>query len=318
MKTLEAVLAGVVVAFCYASAQAGMADRIVAVVNNDVITLSELNAAFEPYLEKMEASGATEKVKTDNKQGLLNQMIDNLLIKQQAKKVGIVVRDEDVDGAINDLLTRRGLSREELLMALEKGGTTMEDYRKGVRDQLTRVRLVQREVKSKVAVSDEEIGTYYLKRREDYEGKETVRIKQILLLMPKGDDPAAKAELKARAEELHRRLLAGESFELLAAKYSQGPAAASGGDVGFIEKGMVLAEIEEAAFSLPIDQISPVIESSSGFHIIQVIDRRGGGIKSIESVREEIREKLDQEKIEKKFEEWLDLLRQKSHIEIKL
>jgi len=203
-------------------------------------------------------------------------------------------------------------------MALEKGGTTMEDYRKGVKDQLTRVRLIQREVKSKVAVSDEEIGTYYLKRREDYEGKETVRIKQILLLMPKGDDPSAKAELKARAEEIHRRLLAGESFDLLAAKYSQGPAAASGGDVGFIEKGMVLAEIEEAAFSLPIAQISPVIESSSGFHIIQVIDRRGGGIKSIESVREEIREKLDQEKIEKKFEEWLDLLRQKSHIEIKL
>jgi peptidyl-prolyl cis-trans isomerase SurA len=318
MKTLEAVLVGVVVAFWYASAQAGMADRIVAVVNNDVITLSELNAAFEPYLTKMEASGATEKVKTDNKQGLLNQMIDNLLIKQQAKKIGIVVRDEDVDGAINDLLTRRGLSREELLMALEKGGTTMEDYRKGVKDQLTRVRLIQREVKSKVAVSDEEIGTYYLKRREDYEGKETVRIKQILLLMPKGDDPAAKEKLKAYAEAIRRRLLAGESFDLLAAKYSQGPAAASGGDVGFIEKGMVLAEIEEAAFSLPIAQISPVIESSSGFHIIQVIDRRGGGIKSIESVREEIREKLDQEKIEKKFEEWLDLLRQKSHIEIKL
>jgi parvulin-like peptidyl-prolyl isomerase len=124
--------------------------------------------------------------------------------------------------------------------------------------------------------------------------------------------------LKAYAEAIRRRLLAGESFDLLAAKYSQGPAAASGGDVGFIEKGMVLPEIEEAAFSLPIDQISPVIESSSGFHIIQVIDRRGGGIKSIESVREEIREKLDQEKIVKKFEEWLDLLRQKSHIEIKL
>ncbi len=318
MKILDAVLAGVMVAFWYASAQAGVADRIVAVVNNDVITLSELNAAFEPYLQKMEASGATEKVKSDNKQILLSQMIDNLLIEQQAKKAGIVVKNEDVDGAINDLFRRRGLSKEELLRALEKDGTTLEDYRKGVRDQLMRVRLIQREVKAKVAVSDEEIGTYYLKRREDYEGKETVRIKQILLLMPKGDDPAAREKLKANAEAIHRRLLAGESFDLLAAQYSQGPAAASGGDVGFIEKGVVLPEIEEAAFSLPVDQISPVIESSAGFHIIQVIDRRGGGIKSIESVREEIREKLDQEKIEKKFEEWLALLRQKSHIEIKL
>ncbi len=318
MKKLEAVLAGLVVVFGYASVQAGMADRIVAVVNKDVITLSELNAAFEPFLQKMEATGATEKVKADNKRILLNRMVDNLLIQQQAKKAGIVVKDEDVDGAINDLLKRRGLPKEELLRALEKDGTTLEDYRKGVRDQITRGRLIQREVKAKVAVSDEEIGTYYLKRREDYEGKETVRIRQILLLMPKGDDPAAREKLKANAEAIHRRLLAGESFELLAAQYSQGPGADSGGDVGFIEKGVVLPEIEEAAFGLRIDQISPVIESSSGFHIIQVIDRRGGGVRSIESVRDEIRDSLAQEKIEKKFEEWLDLLRQKSHIEIKL
>ncbi|MHB8772259.1 MAG: peptidylprolyl isomerase, partial [Syntrophales bacterium] len=92
----------------------------------------------------------------------------------------------------------------------------------------------------------------------------------------------------------------------------------TGGDVGFVEKGMMLPEVEDVAFSLPLNQISPVIESPVGFHIVRVIDRRGEGLKSIESVRDEIREKLEMEKVEKKFEEWLAALRGKSHIEIKL
>jgi parvulin-like peptidyl-prolyl isomerase len=181
-----------------------------------------------------------------------------------------------------------------------------------------RIKLIQREIKSRVTVSDEEIGAYYLKRRGDYEGKETVRIKQILLPLPKEEDPAENEKIRADAETIHKRLLNGEPFELLSAKYSQGSAATTGGDIGYIEKGMILHEVEEVAFSLSLNQISGVIESSVGFHIIKVIDRRGAGFKSIESVREEIREKIDQEKMEKKFDEWLDTLRTKSHIEIKM
>ncbi|MDP1991928.1 MAG: peptidylprolyl isomerase [Syntrophales bacterium] len=181
-----------------------------------------------------------------------------------------------------------------------------------------RIRLVQREIKSKVAVSDEEIGEYYRKHREDYEGKDSVRIKQILLPLTKEVDPAAKEKLRADAAGIHKRLLAGEPFDLLSAQYSQGAAAAAGGDIGYIEKGVILHEVDEVAFSLPLNQISGIIESPVGFHIIQVIDRRGGGIKAIESVREEIRERIDQEKMEKKFGEWLEELRTRSHIEIKL
>jgi parvulin-like peptidyl-prolyl isomerase len=245
-------------------------------------------------------------------------MIDNLLMEQQARKAGIAIQDQEVNSAIKDLLERRNFSQDDLRKMLEREGTTMEAYRKGVLDQLVRIRLVQREIKSQVAVSDEEIGEYYRKHREDYEGKDTVRIKQILLPLSKEDDPAAKEKLREDAEVIHKRLLAGEPFELLSAKYSQGSAAAAGGDIGYIEKGMILHEVEEVAFGLPLNQISSIIESSIGFHIIQVIDRRGGGFKAIESVREEIREKIDQEKMEKKFGAWLEELRKRSHIEIKL
>jgi peptidyl-prolyl cis-trans isomerase SurA len=321
MGIIKAILTGVAVLFLCTSVQAAAGDRIVAVVNDEVITLSELNGVFAPYQEKLEAAykGAElEKAVAENRRGLLNRMVDDLLMEQQSRKAGIVVRDEDVNAAIDDMLKRRNATRDELWKALEREGVTVEAYRKGMRDQLMRIRIVQREIKSKVAVSDEEIGAYYRKHRADYEGKEAVRIKQILLILPKDAAPAVREKLRADAETIQKRLLAGEPFDQISANYSQGPAANAGGDIGYIEKGMILPEVESVAFSLPLEQISAVIESPVGFHIIQVIDRRGAGGKSIESVREEIREKLDMEKVEKKFQEWLLDLRAKSHVEIKL
>jgi peptidyl-prolyl cis-trans isomerase SurA len=321
MNTFKAVLAGGAALLLCMSAEAGVTDRIVAVVNDEVITLSELNGVFEPYQAKIEAAYSgkdRENVVNENRMLLLNRLIDDLLIAQQARKAGIVVTDADVVGAIRDLLRKRDLSPADFQQALDRDGTTLEDYKKGIRDQLMRIGLIQKDIKSKVAVSDEEIGEYYRKNREDYEGNEAVRIKQILFLMPKGGGEAAKEKLRAAAVAIHKRLTNGEPFELISAKYSEGPAASEGGDIGYIEKGVMLPEVEEVALHLPLRQISGVIESTVGFHIIQVIDRRGAGIKPIESVRDEIKDKLERAKMENRFAEWLDALRKKSHIEIKL
>ncbi len=322
MKRFKTVLTGVAAAaFLSLSAQAGVADRIVAVVNDEVITLSELNGAFDPYRAKLEAAyegQARDKALTEARETLLNRMIDALLMQQESRKTGIVVREEEVADAIKDILARSNLSQEDFRKGLAKEGTTLEAYRKEIRDQLMRMKLIRRDIKSRVAVTDEEIGEYYRKHREDYEGKESVRIKQILLPLPKEEDQAVREKLRADAGEIHRRLMNGEPFDKLSAKYSEGPAAATGGDIGYIERGMIIPEVEDVAFKLPLQQISGVIESSVGFHIVQVIDRRGAGIKGIESVREEIREKIDREKMEKKFEEWLEALRKKSNIGIKL
>ena len=180
-----------------------------------------------------------------------------------------------------------------------------------------RARLLRREIKSKILVSDEEIGEYYNKNRRDYEGKETVRIKQLLLLLPPNANETIKAKMKNQALQLHKRVMDGEPFDLLIVKYSQGPAAAQGGDVGFIERGTIIPEVEAAAFKLPVGQISEVIESSVGFHIIQVLDKKGAGLKPIAAVREEIKTKIEDEKLENKFDEWIASIRAKSHIEVK-
>jgi peptidyl-prolyl cis-trans isomerase SurA len=321
MKTGKALLAGLAAVFLSAAVQAAVGDRIVAVVNDEVITLSELNNAFEPYQERFEASYQgpdREKARTETKLLLLNRMIDGILMEQESRKTGITIRNDELEDAISDIRKQRNFSPEELNKALERDGVTPDAFRKDIRNQLMRMKLIRRDIKSRVAVTDEEIGEYYLKHREDYEGKESVRIRQILLPLPKGQDIAAKEKVRAEAEAIHKRLMSGESFDQLSARYSRGPEAAAGGDIGYIERGMIHSEVEDVAFGLPLDQISGVIESSVGFHIIQVIDRRGAGLKAIGTVREEIREKIDREKLEKKYGEWMGELRKKSHIEIKL
>ena len=133
MNIFTAVLAGVAAVFLCTSAQAEVADRVVAVVNDEVITLSELNSAFEPFRANVMASSASEereKVLAENRMILLNRIIDNLLIEQQSRKAGIVIADEELTSAIRDLLKRRNISQDDLEKALDRDGVTMEMYKK--------------------------------------------------------------------------------------------------------------------------------------------------------------------------------------------
>lgn len=296
-------------------------DRIVAVVNDEIITMSDLNRVFEPYRKNIEETYREPermKVLADARAAFLRTLIDASLIEQEAKKNGISVKDEEVTAAVNDILKRRNISSEDFARGLAGEGLSFESYKNDTKKQMIRMRLVTREIRSRIIVTDKEIGEYYSSHRQDYEGKEAVHIKQILLVFPKGASEETKEKLRKDMEDIYERLKNGEPFDMLAANYSQGPAAAAGGDLGFIEKGMMLPEVENVAFNLGINEISGIIRSPAGLHIVKVVDKRGAGLKPIENVREEIHEKIEEQKLEKKLEEWLETLRKKSYIEIKL
>ena len=218
-----------------------------------------------------------EAVIKQTREAFLQRLIDNMLIEQEAKKsgVGIIVKDEEVMEVLQDMLAKQKIQYGGLFEKSCPEGNSLESVKKEIRGQMMRMRLLRREIKSKILVSDEEIGEYYNKNRQDYEGKEAVRIKQILLLLPPNANKTIKAKMKNRSSATCTNVIMnGESFDLLAVKYSQGPAAAQGGDVGFIERGTIIPEVEAVAFSLPVGQVSEVIESSVGFHIIQVVDKK--------------------------------------------
>jgi parvulin-like peptidyl-prolyl isomerase len=315
------ILLGVIL-LC-APVRAEVVDKIIAVVNDEIITLYEFNTAFEPYRKNIENTyKGTDKeaVIKQSREAFLQRLIDNILIEQEAKKsgAGIIVKDEEVMEVLQDILAKQKLSMQEFSKNLAKEGKSLDSVKKEIRGQMMRARLLRREVKAKILVSDEEIGEYYNKNRQEYEGKETVRIKQILLVLPPNADKTIIAKVKNEAMQLRKRIKNGESFDLLALNYSQGPAAAQGGDVGFIGRGTIIPEVEAAAFSLPVGQVSEVIESNVGFHIIQVVDKKGAGLKPIAAVREEIKTKIEDEKLDKNFDEWIASVRAKSHIELKL
>jgi parvulin-like peptidyl-prolyl isomerase len=319
-KGIVLVLLGLIL-LC-APVRAEVVDKIIAVVNDEIITLYEFNEAFESYRKNIENTykgDDKEAVIKQTREAFLQRLIDNILIEQEAKKsgAGIIVKDEEIVDVIQDMLNKQKLSMQDFLKNLAKEGKSIEYVKKEMRGQMMRARLLRREVKSKILVSDEEIGEYYNKNRQDYEGKETVRIKQLLLLLPPNATKAVIAKVKNEALQLHKRIMDGESFDSLIVKYSQGPAAAQGGDVGFVSRGSIIPEVEAVAFSLPLGQVSEVIESSVGFHIIQVVDKKGAGLKPLAAVREEIKTKIEDEKLDKKYDEWIASVRAKSHIEVK-
>jgi len=321
VKFYKAIVLSILFVMLISTAGQGqVGDKIIAVVNDEIITQKELNDAVEPYIKRLEETykgDDKEKLIKQTKDAILQRLIDNLLIESEAKKRGASIKDDEVMNVLNDMLTRQNIKMEDFVKKLEREGNSLASVKNEIKGQLMRTRLMRWEVKSKIMISDQEIGEYYNQHRDDYEGKEAVRIKQILLPIPPNADKATKAKIKENAEKIQKRASSGESFEQLAAQYSQGPAAAQGGDMGFIEKGGMIPELETVAFSLALDQVSSVIQSGLGFHIIKMIDKRGAGLKPIATVREEIKAKLEDEKLEKKYDEWISALRKRSFIEIR-
>ena len=307
-----------------AQASADVADKIVAVVNGEVITLSELHRAFAPYAAHIEANYKgpdKEAFLQQNRAAFLQRLIDQMLIEQETKKPGVgiaAIKDEEVMVVIRDMLAKNQLTMQAYLKRLAEEGNTLESVKQEIRGQMLRMRLLRREVQSRILVTDEEIGEYYDKHRQDYEGREAVRIRQIFLPVPEGADRAVRDRVRAEASQLRERILKGERFEMMAARYSKGPAAAEGGDIGFVERGVMVPEVEKAAFSLPVGEVSTVIETEMGVQIIVVVDKKGAGLKPLPVVRDEIKAKIEDEKVAKKYDEWMDGIRKKSFIDIRL
>lgn len=321
MKLKTFFIVCIFVIFSSVSLHADFEDRIVAIVNDEVITLSELDATLQSFMkrvEKIPQEAQREKIVAQARVAAMDKLINNMLLEQKAAKLGIIVTDKDVDKALKNILEEKHMSVEKFREALAREGGVLDEYEGEIRRNIINGRIIEKEIRSGITISEEEVGAYYRKHRDDYEGKESARIQQILLVKPKDCDDSTGRELRAKAEEILKSLKDGEPFDILVDMYSQGPSAKSGGDLGFVEKGMMFPEVDTAVSELKKGESSGVIESPVGFHIIKIIDRRGVGIKPVEEVREEIVWNIGNEKIRKKFQEWLKELREKSLVEIKL
>jgi len=291
-----------------------MLDRVVASVNNEVITWSELRRAIE-FDRQEELKGLEgderEKAIRNFERPVLNELIDLRLQIQEARRLGLDVSPSEVNDAIEDIKKKYSLTHDQLLRSLKAEGLTEEAYRKELSEQILLAKVVNLEVKSKIVISDSEIREYYNKNKKNY-NKEKVRIRQIFLKRP---GEGSTKDVWKKAEEIMKRLEAGEDFSELAREFSEDPSSRSGGDLGYVERGSILKEVEDVAFSLKVGEVSRPFWSSRGLHIIKVEDRIDSGL---EDVKEEIRGVLFQKAFQEVYEEWIGGLRMKAFIEIKL
>jgi peptidyl-prolyl cis-trans isomerase SurA len=312
---LQAIAAAVVVLLTSAAAHAVMLDRIVAVIDKDVITWSELFKQMEfemrVQLKGLEGKERLEFLKRYERD-FLERMIDIRLQILYAESKNIAVKTTEIDASIEEIKKRYGITQEQFEQALVQEGFTIGEYRRMVGDQLVLTKLGNVEVGSKLVVTDEEI-TRYIKEHALAAGNVQYRLREILL--PRSGEASDEAMMRA-GEELFRRVENGEDFGKLAERYSKGPNAAAGGDMGFIARDEIDAEMLSRVETLREGGVTRPFLTSRGLHLVQLTQKKGA--QTQEDLKSEVRYRINQEKSEKAYKNLLKTLKEKRFIKIML
>jgi len=308
------------------SSSAELVDRIVAIVNDQIITLSELDeeaAGLYSLIARKSNGGALLEELAHAREITLNNMIDKSLIYQKAAEQNVSVSDEEVQRAFDSMLSKSKLSKDAFLQKLEESGMTERMYRSKLRTQILQSKLVSIDVRSRIIITDEMILDYYDEHYTSRVAKGSYYLLQIGFtwnpnLENSVEIQKSKNAAKQRAERVHRLAESGQDFSTLAKKFSDLPSAADGGDIGVFTLDDMAPAMRDAITSVPTGHVSKVIELSSGFQFFKVLSGKEDAIvvtAPLETVKEEIRDKLFQAELQKEFEVWVDKLRNTAYIQ---
>lgn len=309
-------------------------DRVVAVVNDDVITLSELR--------EMALSVNPTSTEAIDENAVLQQMIEQKLFEQEADRMGIKVTEAELDASIKQVQQKFGLNDEQMVEVLKKQNLTPESFREQWRLQTLGNKLLDSQLKNKIVITEEEIQDYYVKNYSgggsaevseetvtaDTQGGEEVKIAHILI-------SSSTPDAEKKAEEVAEMAKSGKDFGELAAEFSQDKLSADkGGDLGYFKKGDLIQTLEAAVESTPVGGVTGPVESPAGYHVIKVLERTGtekaekkdkdsdkdsSKVLAIdENTRKEITDTLYKQKAEVQLKTWLDKIKQDAYIEVKL
>lgn len=309
LKTNMIVLLFVIIfSSFYGKASAEIVDRIVAIVDTDIITQIQLDRILAPYLERIESSGYTEVEKSQAIEQVTKKALDSLiessLTQQEADKYQIIVSDEQVEDAIKNVKQSKGLSDEALEEALKKEGVSLNEYRENIRKQILRVLLVNQAVKSKVIITKAEIEQYYNEKKDEYTGVKKYHLRNILM------------EDKEQISKVKQLLDENKDFIELAKQYSTAPNASDGGELGLFELSSFPDNIRDSISKLSKGEHTDIISTARGVQIFYVQDIVMDGGKTLEQASDEIHGLLYDREVEQKFANWMKALKEKAHIKI--
>jgi len=295
-------------------------EKIVAVVGDEVILLSELNDRVEPLMQAVSAiSDPAERSarETSLRREMLDRLVDERLLMEQAAEIKLSISSEEVDRAISQIKKDYGLTDEQLKAELAKQGMTMATYRKNTRREILKYRVLNIAVGSKINVGDSEVQNYYDRHMKS--ANVEVKASHIFIAIPENADNATVVEKEALAKSLRDRAAKGEDFAKLAREYSEDAnTRKEGGDLGYFGRDILPKPIEEIVFSMKVGEIRGPVRADRGFHILKMVDRRTKEGKPLSEVREEIRMKLRSREMERQTKIYLGELRKKILVDVRM
>ena len=299
---------------------AAVTNAIVAIVNDDVVTLFEVNKEAQPIIREAEKQSAlTDAARSQIKRTALDRLVEKKLVEQKIRELNIKVSEEEVRQAIDDVKKQNNIPNQEALVsALAGQGLSFDQYRGQLQEQIEKLKLISMEVRSKIHVSETEMHEYYDANRAKYTEDESYRARHIFF----------KTSDKSPAEDIKRTMTtalmvlaeakSGKDFSDLAKNYSEDPAAKKdGGDLGTFKKADMQAELGNAIISMKPGDISELVYTPAGFHIIKLEEQVSGKLKPFEGLKAEIEEALYRKKSEERFSQWAKDLRGKASVELK-
>lgn len=303
-------------------AWAELVDRIAAVVNRDIITLSEVEARAAPELQRASAESDPGK-RAEIRKAALKRSMDGLigekLMEAQLKELNIDVADAEIDLAIDDVKKQNNIDGAQFEQLLSSEGYTLTTYRAFMRKHLARMKLVNLKVRSKVKVSEEDIKAEYQRAAKAESEDAEVHARHLLVqVAPKATPEQIELARKKAVLLMEEAKKPGTDFAGLAKAKSEGPSKDDGGDLGFFRRGVMVPEFERAAFTLPIGGVSEPIRTKFGWHVIKVEERRALAAKPYDEMKDALREKILRNQLEKYTEQYIQELRSQAVVEEKI
>ena len=297
-------------------------------INGIDITESQIDEKIAPQMDRMAKQpgrkmppALLEQSRTQLKQRIIEDMIVETLLDEKVKENNIVINEQDVTKQINEMLTQQKMSLDDLKALLEARGTNYDQWKEQMQfpRRLAYQKLMEAQFDGQVNITEEDAQKYYSENTKQFEQPEQVRASHILikpdLSDPNTDPNLAKAAAKARAEVLLEQIKAGADFAQLAKANSDDPGSAqNGGDLNFFGKGQMIPPFEKAAFELEVGQISDVVETRYGYHIIKVTDHKDAGVTTFEEVKEDLINMLKQRKQNELAKQYIEDLKAKATI----
>lgn len=301
-----------VMAVCFSTpvwCETSNSDKIIAIVNDEVITFKDLKAYMANIYSQLRIENSdpfeVDEIMRQYEQKGIDQLIEDKLILAASKEKEIIIKDVAIDKKIDEIKARYP-SELVFQTMLEQQGMTMTDLRDRIKDQIGAKFVVDHEVRSKIFVNPQEVTDYYSQHQDEFVRKARVNLDSIFISFEKGLEEARK-----EAGLVHAKLKEGKSFAEEAKEHSDLPS------VGVIEEGQLKPEIEEKVFNMKEDEVSDPVEVENGIYIFRFISKSPRDTRNLMEVKELIYNKIFEKKFQDRFSGWIEKLRKKAYVEIR-